>query len=261
MNARTGSGQLTDEFAAKAIEIPRIVPFYRRTWFRRLCLCLLCGAGLAGAAAIGFVSHWREERLADLERQRACLNIFLRSEEFAAFAQAMDRQLVALTNYVAAQPRAVRTTFPTVAAQEDTRRMMPWTLQVMPLPASAATEPERIVRACRDISRLLVQRGYDFDAAARTGARQMLLRTMSPYIRKFMEREPANGFPALILDRSLQDAALAEFGARHGVGHTVSEMERLFGIYAAIAPTMWQAIERDRAAGQKGAFTAQAASR
>src|SRR4051794_35397215 len=106
MNARSGSGELDANFAAKGVEIPRTIALWRRQSVRWLA------GGLAGAAVvIGGVMfvlgyQWRQAQLAELEAQRHCLQTFLGSEEFAQFARVADAQFVALNNFIATQPVA-----------------------------------------------------------------------------------------------------------------------------------------------------------
>lgn len=257
MNARHGSGQLAAEFAAKGIEIPRSRPLHRRSWVRRLVFCVVCAAGLLTAAALGFFNRWHDDRLADLARQRQCLETFLRGEEFAAFAHATDAQFVDLLNFVAVKPRSARDALPAVAAYETTHRLLPWSVEVLPLPVSAADQPARIARAFHGVNALLARRDRIVDAPARRGAWQMLARLLAPCVAKFHQRAPDAAFPALALDLEMQEAALHAFAARYGAEATALDVVRMLDLYAALGPAMWRTIERERslAAGTAPPFT------
>jgi hypothetical protein len=232
----------TDQADAKIPETIRIrKPLHRRSWFRRIAFCLACAAGLAAAAALGAFTRWHDERLADLARQQRSLDAFVRSDEFAAFARAADAQVLATLNFIVARPAETAAALPAVAAWERAHGALPWTLQLTPLPVSAAAQPARILAAGRSASALLVRHGFAFDDPQRAIARRLFLRTLAPFLREFLQRSPENDLSAFFLDRRLQENALAAFAAR--ADGTVSDAERLFALYAAVGPRMWQAID------------------
>ena len=227
-------------------------------FFRTLVLVGLCGLGLAVAVGIAFFRDWHATRLTELARQQANLQGFLRAPEFKEFCQVMDSQLVTLNNFIAAQPRSTAALLPAVHAREETRRELAWTLQVLPLPVSAHEEPARVARALREIQQSLVQHGLVIDARTRSSARTLFLRTLSPFVGKFLKRESYASFPAIMLDASMQDAALAAYSAHFGDGASIAETERFFALYAAIGPSLWRAVEAGRSARPTDVFTAAA---
>ena len=256
-HARHGTGELADDFAAKAIEVPRWIPLLHRPWFRLLLSGGTIATGLAAAIALGFFNRWHDDRLTEMARQRNGLAAFLRSAEFGRFVQAADAQLVATLNFVAARPQEAQDLLPAVAARDKLRREMPWPLEVRPLPVSAATDPVRVAQTGREVTALLARRGHVVDEAARKSARQLFLQTLAPFAQEFAQRHPDNApFAALALDRAMQEQALAAYAAHHGPGAGVAATERLFSFYAAVGPAMWRAIEADRVAAARPVFSA-----
>ena len=218
--------------------------WYRRRWLRSLLFVLSGIAGIGGATAIGLIENWENGRQTYLARQRRCLLAFCGSPEFAGFAQQMDLKFVSLHNYITLLPAEARNAFPAVVASEVARGEMPWPMQVAPLPSSAALRPHMILSSYREIGALLAKRGHVFDAQSRTAARQMFLQTMMPSAQAFMQRAPDNEFNAVWVERAFQEAALAAYGAHFGPGVGVLESERLFCLYAQLAPGMERDSER-----------------
>ncbi len=255
MKARTGSGQLPDDFAAKADYIPSSPQLGERPWVRVLAFGLACAAGLLGAVALGMFRNWHDTQEADLARQRRCFAVFLQSEEFAQFARAADAQFVALNNFIATQPAVARDTLPEAKAFEQAHRVMPWTTEVLPLPVSVSAQPMRVLAAHRTINVLLAQRGcrLSHDATGQAG-RQLLLRLLAPAMQTFLRRQTGNAFPAVAFDHAMQDAAFAAFAQRHGVDACVHDAERMFALYAKIGPAMWHAIEQEGTRKAKTTF-------
>lgn len=251
---RSGSGQLRHDWAEKGEVIPIVRPLHQRPWLRILLFSLLCVAGVAGAVAIGLFNRWHDARLAEIARQRHCLQAFLHSPEFTAYVRAMDEQMVATINYIAARPLETHPLLPAIAAHDQANRLIPWTQQVVPVPITTAADPAGVVRAVRNVHALLAQRGQVFDDAVRKAARQMFLRTLVPFAQRFVQREPGNVFHAIFLDRSMQEESLAVFARHHGPTASVADSERLFSLYAAVGPSLWKAIEQERA--RSGPFAA-----
>ena len=252
--ARRGTGHLADAWDAKLADDVVVgfkLPWYRRWWTRRLLFVAGIAAGLALVAALGLFSRWHEDRLAELTRQRQCLNVFLRSDEFAQFSREMVRHLVALHNYLIVHRTETHAMLPSVVAREKEQRLMPWVLQISPLPVSAAGRPADAVQSNREIGTLLAQRGFVFDESLRRSARMMLLRVLAPFMRAFVEREPGNAFPAIVMDRSMQDAVLASFANHVGPQASNAEVERMFSLYAQFGPSLWSAIEKERTMKEK----------
>lgn len=246
-HGRSGRGQLGHDWADKGEAVPIVTPVHQRPWLRILVFSLLCVGGVAGAVAIGLFNRWHDARLAEITRQRHCLQAFLHGPEFAAYVRGMDEQMVATVNYIAARPLETHGLLPAIAAHDQANRAIPWSQQVLPLPIAAAADPARVVQAVRQVHTLLAQRGQVFDDAARKSARQMFVRTLLPFAQRFIQREPGNVFHAVFLDRSMQEEALAVFARHHGPAASVADSERLFALYAAVGPALWKAIEQERA--------------
>ncbi len=238
---------MTGDWADKGDESPLITPVHERLWVRVLISSIICVVGLAGVGAIAWFNHWHDARLAELARQRHCLQAFLHSPEFAQFVRAMDEQTVATLNYISARPAETHALLPALAERDKARRAIPWTQQVLPLPIATASEPVKVAAATRRVHALLVERGYVFDEAARKSARQLFLRTLVPFAQRFIQREPSNVFHAVFLDRTMQEEALAVFARHHGAQATVADTERFFSLYAVVGPALWKAIESERA--------------
>ncbi len=257
-SSRSGSGELSDSSFAKGTEVKIVKPLHRRRWVRLLVFCFACATGLAGAGALAWFNQWHDGRLAEMERQRHCLQAFLHSPEFTSYVRAMDDQFVATLNFISVRPLEVHPLLAEIAARDKARHEMPWTMQVMPLPISSATDPARIAQAGQRVNALLVQHGFVVDEAARKAARQTFLRTFVPYAQKFIRREPGNVFQSVFLDRTMQEEALSVFTHHHGPEATVAGMERFFILYAAVGPAMWRAIEQENARRNPAAVTAAA---
>ena len=250
-SSRHGSGQLPQAWGDKLADDVQIgvkIPLLRRSWVRRLLFILGCLAGVGAAVALGFFNRWHDGRASEAAQQRSCLQSFLHSAEFAQFARAMDDQLVRTVNFIAARPLEAHALLPQIAARDKEQREVPWTLQVLPLPVSAVADPAKVAAASRQVSALLAQRGQVMDEPTRKAARLLFLRSVQPFAQRFVERHPGNVFDSIAFDRSMQEEALTAFAAYHGTPATALEAERFFTFYAAIGPTLWQAIERERAA-------------
>lgn len=243
---RSGSGQLSTDWADKGEAFPIVTPLHQRPWLRILLFSFACVIGLAGAGAIAMFNNWHDSRLAELSRQRHCLQAFLHSPEFAQYVRAMNEQTVATLNFISARPAEVHSLFPALAQQDKDARRIPWTQQVLPLPIATAANPVRVAEATRQLNALLYSRGHVFDDTARKAGRQLFLRTLVPYAQRFIVREPGNVFHAIFLDRSMQEEALAVFARHHGPGATVADAERLFALYGIVGPVFWKAIEQER---------------
>lgn len=248
---------MSQDWADKGEAVPIVTPIHQRPWLRLLVFSLLCLGGVAGAVVLGLFNRWHDTRLAEITRQRHCLQAFLHSPEFDAYIRGMDEQMVATINYIAARPLETQALLPAIAAHDRANRSIPWSQQVLPVPIAAAADPPRVVQAVRQVHTLLAQRGLVFDDAARKAARQMFVRTLVPFAQRFIQREPGNVFHAVFLDRSMQEEALAVFARHHGPTASVADSERLFALYAAVGPSLWKAIEQERA--KQGPFAAQPA--
>lgn len=200
------------------------------------------------------VYDWRRSIREDLAAQRRSLEAFLHSGEFAQLVQSVDAQFVAAMNYASLYPGEASRAFPVVATHESQRHELPWSIDLSPLPVAAAGEPARVMRAGREASALLAQRNWQPGATDLKAARTLFLRLLAPHARAFLQRNSGHGFNALLLDQTMQNEALAAFAARHGPDVSQRDAERMFCFYAAIGPTMWRAIERDRDARAKTTF-------
>lgn len=257
--ARHGSGTFADDFAAKHrddVVVGVITPIHQRLWVRQVLFGLACAAGLAGAVALGLLDKWREAQQADLARQRQCLETFLHSAEFAAFARATDVQLVALNNFISARPAVAQAALPEMKAFEQAHRLLPWVTEVLPLPIFAAATPARVLAAHHTIAVLLARRGHRLEPAAERAGRDLMLRLATAHARTFLQRTPDNDFTALGLERGMQEAMLGAFGAHYGPGAGAREAERIFALYAQIGPAMWRIIEQEGAGRTPADFAA-----
>src|SRR5205814_1118377 len=153
---------------------------------------------------------------------------------FTQFVRTADAQLVALNNFIAAQPAAARAALPEVEALEQREHRPSWTLDTMPLPISTAAEPARVAAAQRALGAQLAQRGFRFDPAAERASRQLFIRLLSPHVRAFLQRTQARGFNALALDATMQDEVLAAFAMRHGASSGRHDIERMFVLYTRV---------------------------
>jgi hypothetical protein len=232
-----GWGDKTDEQLVKK-------PFYRRQWFRRLLAATLL-AGLAVGVFVGFLAfRWHRAVQAELAQQRQGVEAFVGSPEFAAFARDVDAQAVAMLNFAALRPRQVSALWPEIAAAEKARRVVPWPVELLPVPVSLKDHPARVQEELRRATALLTQRGFDF-AAARTGAsRRVLWRLMAPHARAFAAQDARLDLVTLSLDRRMQRIVLEACAERSRA--TVEEIEDFLVLYSAIGPALWQAIEAEK---------------
>ncbi len=164
----------------------------------------------------------------------------MRSDEFAAFGRGADAQLAALNNFIAARPRETRALLPDVAAAEAARGEVGWTFETLPLPMSAAQDPAWVYRAQSALLARLVRHGWRWDEPARRGARAHFVRMLTPASGAFLRRSAGGGFPALAIDRLMQERGLAAFAARHGSAASTMRVERMFGLLATLGPEMWR---------------------
>jgi hypothetical protein len=242
---RQGSGQLAAGWGDKEAEtLRRKRAFYHRTWFRRIALGLLVVTGLAGAIGLWKLDTWHAERRATVEAERSHLAAFVASDEFAQFARAADAQLVAVLNFASARPDSAAAALPAVAAWEKAHGELPWALQLRQLPVSAASRPDRVAAAGRDAARLLARHSFVWDEPTRLAGRKVFLRLLSPYAGAFVRRAPESSLRIFWTEPSLQDEALAAFGARSGSPTPRADAERLFAFYALVGPAMWSEIEQ-----------------
>ena len=138
IHGRSGSGHFAGDWDAKDPEILVKKPFYLRSWFLRLFFGLICATGLLLVAALWRLDEWHKERAADFIRQQEHVAAFVATDEFKAFARAADAQILATLNYIVARPAQTRTLLPDVAAWENARHTLPWTLQLSAFSAPSA---------------------------------------------------------------------------------------------------------------------------
>jgi hypothetical protein len=240
--ARTGSGRLLDDWGAKAIYVPCPEPWWSLPWVRRTAFAFACIAGLGLALGLAVFNRWHDDQLAELAGQRRSLDAFLRSEEFATFARSADAQLAALNNFIAARPAEIRALLPEVSARESALREVGWIFDVQPLPLSAAHDPGQVYRAQSRLLTRLARDGWRWGEAERRSARAHFVRLLTPAAVTYLRRSRGDDFPALALDRAMQEAALAAFAALHGPGASALRTERMFGLHASIGPAMFRAV-------------------
>ncbi len=240
---RVGSGELAADWTTKFQKVRVRKPLRRRRWFRR-ALWIAATIFVIGSVTVGAVVwHWHRKQLAELARQRGNVEVFVRSPEFEQFGRTIDAHTVALINYVSVRPAVARETLPQVSARETEGRLLPWTAELTPMPASAAHEPGRAAAARQQLVDLLHERGLEIDSAQKEEARRLFLRALLPHAHAFIKGS-GRSFPAFQLDRSLQDIAFTAFGARDGASS--AQVEQFFAIYATIGPKMWKAIDQSR---------------
>lgn len=232
---------LPADWADKTEEVLRKKPVYLRGWFIRLMVALLVGFLIAGAVGGAVLYRWHREQKAELARQRRGVEAFVLSPAFAAFARETDTQLVATLNFAALQPEISGPLLPAIAATEKARRQLPWPVELPPLPVSTAEHPARVHAAARAATDLLAGRGLTFDGPRIAEARRLFLRLLAPHARNFVAANPGADFPALFLDRRMQDVVLQAYAARGG--GTLAETERTFVFYSIVGPALWREID------------------
>lgn len=215
-------------------------PLRRRAWFRRLLWVLLLTALVVGSIASLLLLHWYRVVHAELARQQHGVETFVQSPAFEAFAHEIDAQLVASLNFATLRSNQAGGLLPEVTAAEKTRHQLPWSLELAPLPVSTATHPARVRAALRTATDLLARRGFTFDDARRDDARRVFLRVLAPHARTFVAGRPEAEFPALAIDRRLQDRVLAAYAAR--AGGTSDDAERALVFYSLVGPSLWREI-------------------
>lgn len=238
-----GWAEKTDEILVKK-------PLYRRAWFRRLMLILLL-IGLAAGAVVGaFLYKWHREQQAELARQRRSVEAFVASPAFVAFAREADAQLVATINFATLRPEVTGGLLPEIAAAEKARHQTPWPIELAPLPVSTAEHPARVRAAVLPAIDLLAQRGLAFDETRIADARRVFLRLLTPHARIFLAENTSTSFPALFLDRRMQNIVLTAYATRGG--GTLAEIERAFVFYSIVGPAMWQELGTESARPASG---------
>lgn len=247
---RSGSGALPD---ASFVKLRRkVVVISPLSWpaVKQVRIRLLAAVALAAAACasgLALVSAWHRTQLDDLAAQRQRLVAFTRSPEFGAFVRSVDDAFVTLHNLAALHPREAHALLSAVAEREHQLRLLPWTLSLTPLPSAAAIDPVRAARASRDWHALLAHRGFACDSADRAAARALFVQSLGTYFRAYRRRVPGDGFPALALDRSMQEIALAAYAARQAPHGSVALTERTFVLHRRLGPTLARHAERTRA--------------
>jgi hypothetical protein len=231
-----------------------VEPWHELHWVRRGAFVVACLFGLAAALTMSAFNSWHAHRRTELAAQRGSLRAFFASAEFAELTRKADRQLAATINFVAARPQWAARAFPAVAAAESERRERSWTLDVPPLPAGSEINPKKLIMALRQVNGLLARRGFQLDERGRAIGRGVFLRAAAPYASAFVHRAAGNGFPALPVDRSMQDAALAAYAASHDIPVSIAETERLFAFYAMVGPIMAREIAAEREAPNRLRF-------
>lgn len=88
---------------------------------------------------------------------------------------------------------------------------------------------------------LLAQRGFAFEGERIVAARRVFLRLVIPHARTFLAENTSASFPALFLDRRMQNILLTAYAERGG--GTLAETERAFVFYSIVGPAMWREIE------------------
>lgn len=227
-------------WADKSTETLVRKPFYRRKRFLQFALTGLLVLVTAGVVGGLFLYRWHREQQDDLARQRRGVEAFVRSAAFERFARKADAQFVAALNFTAVRSEVAGGLLPEIAAAEQARHQMPWALELPPLPVSIAAQPARVHLALRDATDLLARRGLAFDAARLADARRVFLRVLAPDARAFVAENARADFPALFLDRRMQDIALSAYAAR--AGGTVADCEHAFAFYSLVGPAMWREI-------------------
>ncbi len=242
---RIGSGELAADWTTKFQKVRVRKPLHRRRWFRRT-LWIVATVFVIGSVTVGgAIWHWHRKQLAELARQRSNVEAFVRSPEFDQFVRTIDAHTIAFINYVSVRPAVARETLPQLSARETEGRLLPWTAELTPMPASAAHEPGRAAAARQQLVDLLTTRGLEIDSAQKEEARRLFLRALLPHAHAFIRGAPGRSFPAFQLDRSLQDIAFTAFAARDGAPDP-AQVEQFFAIYATIGPKMWKAIDQSR---------------
>lgn len=228
-------------WAEKCGEIRVKKPVYRRQWFRRLVVSL--GLLAAGTSTIGglLLLRWHRAQGEELARQRRGVEAFVLSPAFAGFARETDTQLVAAFNFAALRPEIAGPLLPEIAAAEKARHDLPWPIELAPLPDSAAEHPARVRAALRAATDLLAERGLAFDGTRIADARRVFLRLVLPHARGFLTGHAGAAFPALVLDRGMQDVVLAAYAARGG--GTREEVERTLVFYSLVGPALWRELD------------------
>lgn len=229
-----GWAEKTDEILVKK-------PLYRRSWFLKLMLVLSLIVVAAGAVVGAFLYKWHREQQAELARQRRSVEAFVASPAFTAFAREADAQLLASLNYATLRPEIVGALLPEIAAAEKARHLVPWPVELPLQPVHTAEHPARVRTATRVATDLLAERGYVFDDARIADARRVFLRLLTPHARIFLTENTGSAFPALFLDRRMQNIVLTAYAERGG--GTLAETERAFVFYSIVGPVMWQELE------------------
>lgn len=238
---RPDAAAFKPDWAAKSDELLVKKPLYHRGWFLRLMLGL--GGLCVMAVAVGgfLLLRWHREQMADLAAQRHSVERFIHSPAFETFARQADAQLVAAHNFIGLRPGIAATLLPAIATAEKIRHQVPWAIELPPLTISTADRPERVQAAIRNATDLLAARGYDFDATRTADARRTFLRLLAPQAQRFLAENATASFPALFVDRRMQDQVLTAYAAR--AGRTVADTERAFVFYTLIGPSLWQELE------------------
>lgn len=244
---RAGSGQLNPEWNTKAVELRIKKPLHRRTWFRRTALVLGLLTLVGGGSAAFVLRDWHREQLAELARQRRGVDAFLRSDEFAAFSREVDAQFLAAINFTVTRPDAVRNLWPVAIEFERRQNILPWHLELLPLPVSTTREPARIAAAMDHLGSLLTRRGVVFDEAAQEQGRLLFLRLLGPQMENFLRRAPEHAFPSIGVDRALQERMVLAYAARTRENVSPADALRPFAIYAVIGPPLWNELDQVRA--------------
>lgn len=230
----TGWSEKTDEILVKK-------PVYLRGWFLKLMLVLSLIIVAAGAVVGAFLYKWHREQQAELTRQRRSVEAFVASPAFAAFAREADAQLLASLNYSTLRPETVGPLLPDIAAAEKARHQVPWPVELPLLSVQTKEHPARVRAATQAATDLLAQRGLAFDGERIAAARRVFLRLVIPHARTFLAENTSASFPALFLDRRMQNILLTAYAERGG--GTLAETERAFVFYSIVGPAMWREIE------------------
>lgn len=239
--ARADAPALQPGWADKSTELLKRKPIYRRTWFIRSVVAAVVIALVAGGIAGLFLYRWHRQQQAELAGQRRSVEAFTRSAAFAAFTREADAQIIATLNFTSLRPELIGGLLPEIAAAEKSRHQVPWPLELPPVPVSASTQPARVRAAALAATDLLAGRGFTFDQARTTEARRTFLRLLTPHARTFLAENTGSAFPALFLDRRMQDIALGAYASR--AGGSVADAERIFAFYALVGPSMWNELQ------------------
>jgi hypothetical protein len=247
---RPNARALQPGWADKSVEVFKRKPLYRRRWFVRLVV-ILALLGLGGGGVVGlYLYRWHRQQQAELDGQRRSVEAFVRSPSFESFAREADAQLVAALNFVTLRPDIAGGLLPDIAAAEKAGHQVPWALEISPLPVSTANHPARVRMSVLTATGLLAERGFVFDQPRMAEARRILLRLLTPHARVFLAENTGSSFPALFLDRRMQEIVVDAYAAR--AGGTPEETEKAFIFYSLVGPALWKEIDGKTAPGALG---------